>query len=190
MLNNYLKQYLIHRFLNKETSTIVRVKPTSDPETTFIAFTICPEFHSAYKKEKLGEYGINSSTDYRYGAVWYPKNNALSNNGRGIYRNITQELHEVIDTIEIVTQSLVTPKIVIDISTGLGRQYVKFSTKYSDTFGRCYTMMPLQDLLALEVTKITFINHIGVNIFLEHPGQHLHVNSRAKVLCKSYILVY
>lgn len=72
------------------------------------------------------------------------------------------------------------PKIVIDILKA-PRQYVKFSTKYGDTFGRCYTMTPTEDLLGLGVTKITFISYIGVNIFLEHPGQHLHVNSRAKV---------
>ena len=176
--------------MDMETTTIVRVKPTSDPETTFIAFTICPEFHSAYKKEKLEEYGIDSSNAYRYGTVWYPKENSMSKTGKQIYHDVTQELHEVIDTIEISTQSLMAPKIVIDISNGLGRQYVNFSTKYGDTFGRCYTMTPTQDLLGLGVTKITFISYIGINIFLEHPGQHLHVNSRAKVLCIFYILVY
>ena len=161
------------------------MKSTSDPETTFIVFTICPEFHSAYKKEKLELYGISSENDYRYNSVWYPTmNKTTSKNGREIFHDITHELHELIDIVEISTQSLARPKIVIDTQKELNKIYVEFSTKYVDTFGRCYTMKPARDLLDLGVTKVEFVSYIGVYVFLEHPGQHLHVNSRSKVICK------
>ena len=129
---NYIFTYLyvINRFLKKETATIVRVKPTSDPGTTFIAFTICPEFHSAYKKDSLSYYNI-SEDDYRYKSVWYPTDDRRKSiSGREVFHNVTYELHEIIDNIEMSTMSLIEPKININILKELDRRYVKFTVKY------------------------------------------------------------
>ena len=101
---------------------------------------------------------------------------------REFFHEVTYELDEIIDEIEISTMSLVHPKIIIEITKTLDSKYVKFTTQYADTYGRCYTMNATEELLLLGITKITFITRLGVYVFLDHPGQHLHVNSRSKVI--------
>ena len=174
------------RFLKDETSTIVRVKPTSDPDTTFISFTICPDYHSAYKRDVLKEHNLSVS-DYRdKKAMWYPLNDTKSINGRDFFRNITFEINEVIEKIKISTLSLNQPKIIIDNFEEPNQEFVEFYTQYEDTYGRCYTMNATRKLLILRLKYITFITKMGVFVFLEHPGQHLHGNSRSKVVTNFY----
>ena len=173
--------------MTKETTTLVRVKPTSDPETAFVSFTICPQFHNAYKKSSLERYNITPN-QYRYGSVWYPQQEMESKiNGTEIFHEVTYELHEIIQNVEIGTMSLTHPKIVINPAKEVDREDVVFATKYMDTFGRCYTMTPARSLLALRLTKFEFVTRIAVYVYLDHPGQHLHDNSRAKVI---YYIIY
>ena len=121
--------------------------------------------------------------DYRYGSVWYPTKDITHVNAREFFHNITHEIHEVIEQVEITTMSLDEPRIVIEILKKSDRKYVEFITQYEDTYGRCYTMNATDNLLKLGVTKVTFITLMGVYVFLDHPGQHLHVNARSKVIC-------
>ena len=169
--------------MKKETTTIVRVKPTSDPDITFVAFTVCPAYHIAYKKETLKKYNITVD-DYRYGSVWYPTEDIPPKNGREFFHEVTYEIHEVIEKIVISTMSLNRSKIEIEMQKELDRKYVKFTTQYVDTYGRCYTMNATEGLLRLGVKNVAFITRMGVYVFLDHPGQHLHGNSRSKVICK------
>ena len=170
------------RFSKNETSTIVRVKATSDPETTFVSFTICPSYHSAYKRDVLARYNLSVS-DYRDGnAVWYPTEKNDSYNARDFYHNITFEIDEVIEKIKISTMSLITPKVTITKFDKFKQKYVEFYTQYEDTYGRCYTLNATQELLSLRLKYVTFITKMGVYVFIEHPGQHLHGNSRSKVI--------
>ena len=159
----------------------MRVKPTSDPETTFVSFTICPSYHSAYKRDVLKRYNLNVS-DYRgENAVWYPTDETDSRDARQFYHNITYEIDEVIEKIKISTMSLITPKVTITKFNEFKQEYVEFYTQYEDTYGRCYTLNATQALLSLRLKYVTFITRMGVYVFIEHPGQHLHGNSRSKV---------
>ena len=45
----------IQKYLKYETRTLLTVKNTGD--TTFLAFTICPTFHDAYKEDVLARFG-------------------------------------------------------------------------------------------------------------------------------------
>ena len=157
------------------------MKPTSDPETTFVSFTVCPSYHSAYKRDVLKTYNLSVS-DYRdKNAIWYPNEEASSATARQFYHNITYEIDEVIEKIKISTMSLITPKVEIKKFDNFKQKYVEFYTQYEDTYGRCYTLNATQALLDLRLKYVTFITRMGVYVFIEHPGQHLHGNSRSKV---------
>ena len=45
----------VTKYLSFDTKAIISVKRTGD--VTFIAFTVCPDFHNAYKRQKLIELG-------------------------------------------------------------------------------------------------------------------------------------
>ena len=77
--------------------------------------------------------------------------------------------------------NVVSSKIVIDDFREFKQPYVEFYTQYEDTYGRCYTMNATERLLRLQLKYITFITRMRVFVFIEHPGQHLHGNSRSKV---------
>ena len=156
------------------------MRNTSDPEVPFIAFTVCPDYHSAYKKDVVSKYNI-SVEDYRHRAIWYPNETDPNFNAKAFFHEITHEIHEIIEKIEISTMSMNKPKVVVEMLKELGQTYVEFTTQYEDTYGRCYTMSVTESLKILGITKIKFTTLLGVYIFLDHPGQHLHVNSRSKV---------
>ena len=121
--------------------------------------------------------------DYRgKEAMWYPTNNFGSVHGRDFFHNITYEIHEVIEKIKISTMSLVQDKIVIENFDNFEQEFVEFYTQYEDTYGRCYTMNATESLLLLGLKYVTFITRLGAYVFIEHPGQHLHRNSRSKVV--------
>ena len=123
-----------------------------------------------------------SVDDYRgKTAMWYPPNNPHHVDGKEFFHNVTFEIHEVIDKIKISTMSLNASKIVIDDFREFKQPYVEFYTQYEDTYGRCYTMNATERLLRLQLKYITFITRMRVFVFIEHPGQHLHGNSRSKV---------
>ena len=170
------------RFLKNEATTIVRVKPTSDTETQFVSFTICPEYHSAYKRDVLKNHNMTAH-DYRFQrAVWYPANDMKIMDGKEFFHSVTFEMHEIIEKIKISTMSLDSPKIVIDDFQNFTQRYVEFYTQYEDTYGRCYTMNATESLLKLKLKYVEFVTRMSVYVFIEHPGQHLHGNSRSKVL--------
>ena len=125
-------------------------------------------------------------SDYRdKKAVWYPTKDADSQAAREFYHNITYDIDEVIEKIKISTMSLITPKVVINKFKSFKQEYVEFYTQYEDTYGRCYTLNATEALLSLRLKYVTFITRMGVYVFIEHPGQHLHGNSRSKV-CRNY----
>ena len=165
----------------KETTTIVRVKPTSDLNTPYVAFTVCPNFHSAYSKDTLKNIYNISVDDYRYKSNWYPTKDINPENAKEFFHNITYGLYDVIHKLEISTMSLTTPKVQIAPKEEGSIEYATFFTQYTDTYGRCYTMVAKDAILALGITKVTIIARMGVYVFLDHPGQHLHSNSRSKV---------
>ena len=104
----------------------------------------------------MAEYNITVD-DYRNGFAWYPTKDVTPGNAREFFHNITHEIHEVIEHVEITTMSLKQPKIVIEGFKKPDRKYVEFITQYEDTYGRCYTMNATQELLSLGVTKVKFI---------------------------------
>ena len=179
---------MLNRFYRRDTSTIIQVRNTSDPEVPFIAFTICPDYHSSYKQDVLAKHNITVD-NYRNDAMWYPNENDSNFNAKVFFHEITHEIHEIVEKIEISTMSMNQPKVIVEMLKELGQKYVEFTTQYTDTYGRCYTMSVTESLKILGITKIKFTTRMNVYIFLDHPGQHLHPNSRSKVSWKIYLKI-
>ena len=124
-----------------------------------------------------------TADDYRFKrAIWYPTNDMKITDGNEFFHAVTFEMHEIIEKIKISTMSLDSPKIVIDDFQDFTQRYVEFYTQYEDTYGRCYTMNATESLLELKLKYVEFVTRMSVYVFIEHPGQHLHGNSRSKVL--------
>ena len=124
---------ILSRFYRRDTSTIIQARNTSGPEVPFIVFTVCPDFHSAYKKDVLSKHNITFE-EYKYEANWYPNETDLSFNVKAFFHEITHEIHEIIEKIEISTMSMNTPKVVVEILKELGQKYVEFTTQYENTY--------------------------------------------------------
>ena len=178
---NTLNPRLLLRFFLKETTTIVRVKPTSDLNTPYVAFTVCPDYHFAYRKDMLKNIYNISVNDYRQKSNWYPTKDVTPENAKEFFHNITYDLNDVIHKLEISTMSLTKPKVRVAPIDEASKEYASFFTQYSDTYGRCYTMVAKDEVLSLGITKVTIVAKMGVYVFLDHPGQHMHSNSRSKV---------
>ena len=160
---------------------MIQVRSTSDSEIPFVAFTICPGYHTAYKKDVLAKHNLTAN-NYRYKAMWYPEWYDDSFDANEFFLQSTFEMFEIIEKIEISTMNLKRPKVVLDASKLSNEEYLEFTTQYTDTYGRCYTMHVTNNLKSLGITKIKFVTKLSVFVFLDHPGQHLHVNSRSKVI--------
>ena len=132
-------------------------------------------------KDTLKDIYNISVDDYRYKSNWYPTKDINPENAKEFFHNITYGLYDVIHKLEISTMSLTTPKVQIAPKEEGSIEYATFFTQYTDTYGRCYTMVAKDAILALGITKVTIIARMGVYVFLDHPGQHLHSNSRSKV---------
>ena len=85
--------------MDSNTKATLSVKPTG--EATFIAFTICPAFESAFKEDRLKVYNI-SRWDYKEG-LFYGRDNAFVANMTGfeIFNDITYELHDMMNYIKV-----------------------------------------------------------------------------------------
>ena len=163
--------------MRRETSTAIHIRPIFDPEVTFPSFTICPNYHQAYKKDILKENGLTQN-DFRKGIIWYPKNSSNNIDGRDLFINVTTEVHEIIDEVIIGTMSTSKPLIVIDMSNDSDRTHVKVSTKYSYAFGRCYEFALEKEVIEEGIQKIKFITHMAIHLYFEYPGQYHYGNPR------------
>ena len=122
--------------------------------------------------------------------MWYPEWYDDSFDANEFFLQSTFEMFEIIEKIEISTMNLKHPKVLLDESKLSNKEYLEFTTQYTDTYGRCYTMHVTDNLKSLGITKIKFVTKLSVFIFLDHPGQHLHVNSRSKVISTEKVIIY
>ena len=123
-----------------------------------------------------------TAKNYRHEAIWYPKRYDNHFNAKDFFLKSTYSLFEIIEKVEVSTMNLKKPKIILDVEDNLDKEYGKFITQFTDTYGRCYSMHVTEKLKSLGITKIKFVTKLSVYIFLDHPGQHLHANSRSKVI--------
>ena len=171
------------------------LKVTSTGNETYLAFTVCPAYHDAYKPNVLEEYGT-SRWNYVGGNFTTIPNNKTD---LEIFNDITHNLFEVLEEMVVSTKFKVKLKLIPDDSTSkstfklkpdedtsrskdkLEHPDVKVVTKYDETFGKCFSVELGPEITALGVTKLDFVSKLNIFIYLHHPGQYMDVDSRSKV---------
>ena len=52
---------------------------------------------------------------------------------------------------------------------------------YDATYGRCYTMRVTDLVTNLGIINLVLKSHMGVHVYLHHPGQYMDVDSKTKI---------
>ena len=173
------------------------LKVTSTGNETYLAFTVCPAYHDAYKTHVLEEYGT-SRWNYVEGNFTTIPNNK---NDTEIFNDITHNLSEVLEEVVASTTNFQvnltlipddsTLKSRLKLRTGTSRSKdqldhpdVKVVTKYDTNFGKCFSLELGPDITALGVTRLDFVFRKNAFIYLHHPGQFMDVDAQTKVYPK------
>ena len=171
----------------------MHIKPSSDPEVPFAGFTICPEYNSAYKNEGLVKHRLGKNAYRGQKAAWYNDSDqhAVTLDGHNVYRDVTHGMDEVLRSIYVGTRSksvlrkfdrqTKSSKNSIEDWVVEDMEGIKIITKYHHTFGRCYCMEIAENIKKLGITAVSITTKMDVNIWIEHPGQHMFLDSRERV---------
>lgn len=161
----------LSRYLQYETTAILSVKKTG--ETTFLAFTVCPAFHHAYKDDILRQYGTSRKV-YQRGNYTV---NETAKSAEEIFEEVTWELSDILKKVYVKTMDDDQPKVVIPVDESLDVWMVKFHPLY----GKCFSLVLGQNVTRLGVRRVDFTLNSTVYVYLHHPGQFWDYNSKAKV---------
>lgn len=140
----YQTKVCLEKYLQSETRTVLKIKPTGD--ATFLAFTICPAYESAYKDDILNNFG-SSKVNIRNGNFSLA---AADWKADEVYEKVTHDFDEVVTKFKIETVDKNLPKIVIR-SRKDSVKAAKIVTSYGLTLGRCYSIQ-----LSPEITYCTW----------------------------------
>lgn len=172
------------RFFAKDTAITIKehVKHKLSPsdEIPFIDLIICPNFFSAYKKDALNFYGL-SRGKYRGKGKWNPTKNENGTNLRKVFDDVTHDVEEIFSAIRIKTLSKQRRYVDVYFTKDVFNEYLSITTKYSDSFGRCFSIIPKQDVLKLGVKSMIFETRMDIYVYFGHPGQFLAADSDTKV---------
>ena len=172
------------RYFKKETAVTTKEFPTgeltNEYDILFVDLIICPEYFAAYKKEKLQYYGIEREK-YRNNGHFYPTINQPDKGPREIFYEVSYEVDEILNGIRIETLDKKSPYIDIDFSKTNFDQHITITSKFKDTFGRCYSIIPKQGIQNLGVVGILFEAKMDIYVYFSHPGQFLNPNGQQKV---------
>ena len=150
---------------------------TTEYDILFLDLTICPEYFAAYNKTVLQNYGIKKE-DYAKGH-FYPTKNGADKSPRDIFYEVSYDVEEILNGIRIHTLNKKTPYIDIDFNKINFDQDITITTKFKNTFGRCYSIIPKQDIQTLGIVGMIFEAKMDIYIYFGHPGQFL--NQKQKV---------
>ena len=123
----------------------------------------------AYKKSVLGALGINGG-DYRGGNFF---GNSSASDGEEIFRGLTYEVAEIVDSMTLYTLS---PDVhTVDIppdareirSRGLGA----WREILHSTYGRCHSLELSESVTRLGIHVATMETWLDTYVFLHYPGQ-------------------
>ena len=151
-----------------------------DIDAPFIDLTICPAYLSAYKDDVLNAYGMDKK-EYRKKGVYSPSNNTQGTDLRAIFKSVTYDIDEILFRAVIKTTNRQKARFDIDFDGPNFTEHIDITTKYWDSFGRCFSMHPKDHVLKLGVRLVDFVARMDVYIYFGHPGQFLHSNTKSKV---------
>jgi hypothetical protein len=126
-----------------------------------------------------------SKGKYRGKGRWNPTLNANKTDLRRVFKDVSHDVEDIFVAIRIKTLSKETRYVDINFEKDDFNDFVTIVTKYSDSFGRCFSIIPKQQVLKLGVKSIIFETRIDIYVYFGHPGQFLAADSDTKV---NYIL--
>ena len=173
-----------YRYIAKESIVRERIVSTSDGvdniDMPFLEFTICPTYQSAYNDNTLEKYGMEKH-NYRREGKYSPTFNNEGFDLREIFNSITYNVEEIMLYMEISTLDRHHSKFEIEFEGTNTTDHIHIGTKYSDTFGRCYSIHPKDHVIKLGVTKIDIVARLDIYIYFGYPGQFMY-NTKTKVI--------
>ena len=141
---------------------------------------VCPNFFAAYNDEMIDFYGL-SKTKYRREGKWSPERNENGTDLRKVFDDITHDIDEIFVNIRIKTLNKERRYANVNFMIDSYNNFLIISTKYSDTFGRCFSIIPTKEVQQLGVQSMIFETRMDVYIYFGHPGQFLAADSDKRV---------
>ena len=170
--------------MQKDTAVTIREYASynipPDENIPFIDLIVCPEYFAAYNSEKLEHYGMDKE-QYKFMGNFYPKKNGNGTDPRKVFYEVTHDVEDIFDRMRIKTLSKKTPEIHIDFNKENFLEHINITTKFWNNFGRCYSIIPKNNVQKLGIVDIIFETKMSIYVYFGHPGQILAANRNSKV---------
>ena len=85
-------------------------------------------------------------------------------------------------TLLMMSMRFLSISVDVNFDTDNYNSFLMISTKYSDTFGRCFSIIPSKEVQRLGVQSMIFETKMDVYIYFGHPGQFLAADSDTRVI--------
>ena len=174
----------IFRYFAFDTSITIKehVKHKLSPSDgiPFVDLIICPNFDVAYNVTALESYGINKN-EYRRKGKWTPTKNANGTDLRTVFNDVSHDVEDILIAIRIKTLTKKRQYVDIKFSKDNFDEWLTITTKYSDSFGRCYSIVPKHKVQKLGIYSIIFETRMDIYLYFGHQGQFLASGSKKKV---------
>ena len=172
------------RYLRRNASITIQEfakhKLSESENIPFIDLIICLNYFAAYKSNSLEYFGLEKEK-YKHGGQYYPTTNGSDTDPRAVFDEVSYDVEEIFKGIRIKTLSKQKPYVDIDFTKEGFDRHILITTKFWNTFGRCYSIIPRDDVLKLGVNSIIFETTIDIYVYFGHPGQFLAANRNSKV---------
>ena len=155
-----------------------KLSPSED--IPFVDLVICPNFNVAYNDTALEWYGI-SKTEYRRKGKWNPTKNANGTDLRNVFNEVSHDVEDILIAIRIKTLTKKRQYVDVNFSKDNFNEFLRITTKYRDTFGRCYSIVPKHQIQKLGIHSIIFETRMDIYLYFGHQGQFLASGSETKV---------
>ena len=168
------------------------MRPTSDGvfdnDLPFIDLIICPSYEVAYNESKLEKYGL-IRRNYRSEGIFYPTNEKhKSMDLHDVFDDVTHDIEDVLFEIRFNTLNIDQNTFVEKFTPSSNNSiHVKVSSKYFDSFGKCFSIRPKNHVLKHGINVIDILARMAVTIHLGYPGQFMY-NTKTRVFQNSLII--
>ena len=146
----------------------------------FLDLIVCPAYLDAYKPKALNFYGLDKE-QYKHSGQFSPVKNKNQTNLRKVFYEVSYDVDEIIKGIGIKTLDKEQPYVDIDFSAENYEKNIVITTKFWNTFGRCYSIIPTLEVQKLGIYNIIIESYMKVYVYFGHPGQFTSSNRNQKV---------
>ena len=157
-----------------------KVSPLDD-DVSFVDLIVCPNFFVAYNEDMIDFYGL-SKGKYRGKGRWSPTKNGNGTDLRKVFEDISHDVDEIFVNIRIKTLNKEKRYVDVNFAKDNYNKFLIITTKYSDSFGRCFSIIPTDEVQKLGVKSIIFETRMDIYVYFGHPGQFLAADSDTKVV--------